>query len=149
MTDFETQCDCELDSPGALSHLPIEERLKHWTDWALYLKRRIEAHYRPAIAGYAAGALRLIESNTRLCERAEQAEAELATLKARDKELATMNDPGAPSIDRCSECGVMEDFGKLKAELAALKAENANLLDEIGRWRRGLLVNSCSAREDG
>jgi hypothetical protein len=50
MTDFETQCDCELDSPGTLSHLPIEERLTQWTDWALYLKRRIETHYRPALS---------------------------------------------------------------------------------------------------
>ena len=50
MSDFEAQCDCELDSPGVLSHLPVGERLKHWTDWALYLKRRIETHYRPRIA---------------------------------------------------------------------------------------------------
>jgi hypothetical protein len=51
MTDakFEAQCDCELDSPGPLSHLPVEERLTHWTDWALYLKKRIETHYRPAL----------------------------------------------------------------------------------------------------
>ena len=54
MSDFEAQCDCELDSPGVLSHLPVGERLKHWTDWALYLKRRIETHYRPGIAALEA-----------------------------------------------------------------------------------------------
>lgn len=50
MSAFEAQCDCELDSPGTLSHLPVEDRLKAWKIWALYLKRRIETHYRPAIA---------------------------------------------------------------------------------------------------
>jgi hypothetical protein len=51
---FEAQCDCELDSPGVLSHLPVDERLEHWTKWALYLKRRIETHYRPLEAELAA-----------------------------------------------------------------------------------------------
>jgi hypothetical protein len=33
-----------------MSDQPIELRLECWTDWALYLKRRIETHYRPRIA---------------------------------------------------------------------------------------------------
>lgn len=50
MSEFEAQCDCELDSPGVLSHLPVEERLEHWREWALYLRGRIETHYRPEVA---------------------------------------------------------------------------------------------------
>ncbi len=65
MSDFEAQCDCELDSPGVLSHLPVGERLKHWTDWALYLKRRIETHYRPRIAALEAEIKRLND----ICDR--------------------------------------------------------------------------------
>lgn len=59
MNDFEAQCDCELDSPGVLSHLPVEERLTHWKDWALYLKLRIETHYRPELAALKAENARL------------------------------------------------------------------------------------------
>ena len=66
MSDFEAQCDCELDSPGVLSHLPVGERLKHWTDWALYLKRRIETHYRPGIAALEAELERVRELNGEL-----------------------------------------------------------------------------------
>lgn len=54
MSSFEAQCDCELDSPGVLSHLPIEDRLSRWTEWARYLKRNIETHYRPRIAALEA-----------------------------------------------------------------------------------------------
>ena len=46
---LEAQCDCELDSPGLLSHLVVEEQLLRWREWALYLKQRIETHYRPRI----------------------------------------------------------------------------------------------------
>ena len=60
-------------------------------------------------------------------KRVYKGEAEMAKLKARGAELATMADPGAPSTDGCSECGVLEDHAVLKAELVALKVENKRL----------------------
>ena len=77
---FEAQCDCELDSPGVLSHLPVEQRLKHWTDWALYLKQRIETHYRPRIAALEAENHNEDYETLRL--RLQQAEAKIADLEA-------------------------------------------------------------------
>lgn len=47
---LEAQCDCELDSPGMMPDHSIEQRLDAWWEWALYLKSRIETHYRPRIA---------------------------------------------------------------------------------------------------
>ena len=81
MSDFEAQCDCELDSPGVLSHLPVEERLEHWTEWALYLKRRIETHYRPAIAELERDYANSVGEAANYWDRLQQAEAEVERLR--------------------------------------------------------------------
>jgi hypothetical protein len=84
MSGFEAQCDCELDSPGVMSEHPVAFRLVCWTDWALYLKKRIETHYRPRIAELEAENEALRKITDRPPHpldpflRAERAEAELA-----------------------------------------------------------------------
>ena len=60
MSEFEAQCDCVFDSPGVLSHLPVEERLVHWTEFALEMR-----------------------------SLAKKMQDELDTIEARNKELET------------------------------------------------------------
>lgn len=75
------------DAPE-VARLPVEERLEHWTDWALYLKQRIETHYRPRIAALEAELDRWIERcyetdelKSAALEKLGQAEAEAARLR--------------------------------------------------------------------
>ena len=104
---FEAQCDCELDSPGMLSHLPLDERLQHWTYWALYLKRRIEKHYRPAIAELEHHIDGWRGKYMDMKARAEKAEAEVAL---RDRMLVAEYDSPTPKT-----AGYMRWFTDLRA----------------------------------
>lgn len=67
------------DAPEA-ARLPVEERLKHWTDWALYLKQKLE-RAEAELDRWIERCYETDELKNAALEKLGQAEAEAARLR--------------------------------------------------------------------